>query len=235
MVQYINSRSPGSLEPDTLAAVTGCSNPPTVDRSNSAIWRLSVLVRVADIVTQRLSLDHQLPRLIELILEALDAERATLFLQDPDSSELFSRAARGEDVAEIRIPQTVGIAGSVFSSGSAEIIDDVYEDPRFNPEVDRRTGYRTNNMLCVPLRNLNGQVIGVTQVLNKRSGGFIEADLALLEAINRHAASALEQAQMVERLEQARREELELLAITEAISTELHLDTLLVRIVAAAT
>ena len=83
----------------------------------------------------------------------------------------------------------------------------------------------------MPLHNRADQVIGVTQVLNKRSGRFAASDMAVLEAISRHAASALEQAQMVERLEQARREELELLAITEAISTELHLDTLLVRIV----
>ena len=72
-------------------------------------------------------------------------------------------------------------------------------------------------------------------MLNKRSGAFTAIDMAFLEAISRHAASALEQAQMMERVEQARREELELLEITEAISTELHLDTLLVRIVAAAT
>lgn len=90
MLQHNISRSLRSLESDTLAAITGCSNPAMVDRSNSAIWRLSVLVRVADIPTQRLSLDHQLPRLIELIPEALGAERATLFLQDPDSGELFS-------------------------------------------------------------------------------------------------------------------------------------------------
>jgi adenylate cyclase len=87
----------------------------------------------------------------------------------------------------------------------------------------------------VPLRNRADQVIGVTQVLNKHLGTFTASDMALLEAISRHAASALEQAQMVEHLEQARREELELLAITEAISTELHPDTLLVRIVSAAT
>jgi hypothetical protein len=83
----------------------------------------------------------------------------------------------------------------------------------------------------VPLRDRADQVIGVTQVLNKHLGTFTASDMALLEAISRHAASALEQAQMVGQLEQARREELELLAITEAISTELHLDTLLVRIV----
>jgi adenylate cyclase len=218
----------------TLAALLGSESVPAV-AAGDAIRRLSVLVEVADTVTQRLSLDHQLPRLIDLIVEALDAERASLFLHDADAGELFSRVAHGEGVSEIRIPQSVGIAGSVFGSGVAEIIDDAYRDARFNPEVDRRTGYRTRDILCVPLRNRADQVIGVTQVLNKRSATFTAADRALLEAISRQAASALEQAQMVERLEQARREELELLAVTEAISTELHLDTLLVRIVAAAT
>ena len=226
--------SPEPPVPRTLAAVLGSKVAPT-DAPDDALRRLSVLVEVADTVTQRLSLDHQLPRLIELIAEALDAERATLFLYDADAGELFSRVARGEGVAEIRIPQSVGIAGSVFGSGVAEIIDDAYQDPRFNADVDRRTGYRTRNLLCVPLRNRAAQVIGATQVLNKRSGSFSAADMALLEAISRHAASALEQAQIMERLERARREELELLEITEAISTELHIDTLLVRIVAAAT
>jgi adenylate cyclase len=218
----------------TLAALLGSESAPAA-AAGDAIRRLSVLVEVADTVTQRLSLDHQLPRLIELIVEALEAERASLFLHDADAGELFSRVAGGEGVSEIRMPQSVGIAGSVFGSGVAEIINDTYCDARFNPEVDRRTGYRTRDILCVPLRNRADQVIGVTQVLNKRSGSFSMADMALLEAINRHAAAALEQAQMVERLEQARREELELLALSEAISTELHLDTLLARIVAAAT
>ncbi|HYP36378.1 MAG TPA: GAF domain-containing protein [Stellaceae bacterium] len=225
------------LDPATsrmLAALLGSESVPAAALGD-AVRRLSVLVEVADTVTQRLSLDHQLPRLIELIVEALDAERATLFLHDADAGELFSRVAGGEGVSEIRMPQNVGIAGSVFGSGVAEIITDAYRDARFNPEVDRRTRYRTRDILCVPLRNRADQVIGATQVLNKRSGPFTTADMALLEAISRHAATALEQAQMMERLEQARREELELLAITEAISTELHLDTLLVRIVAAAT
>jgi adenylate cyclase len=187
---------------------------------DKTIRRLQVLVEVADTVTQHLSLDHQLPRLIELIAEALDAERATLFLHDADAGELFSRIAGGDGVAEIRLPQSVGIAGSVFVSGAAEIIDDAYQDPRFNTGIDRDTGYHTRNILCVPLLNRADGVIGVTQVLNKRAGGFTAIDLALLEAISRQAASALEQAQMMERLDQARREEQELLEITVAISTE---------------
>src|SRR5439155_15148592 len=78
-------------------------------------------------------------------------------------------------------------------------------------------------------------VIGVTQILNKRAGAFGADDLALAEAINRQAASALEQALLVERLEQAQHEEIELLTIAEAISTELHLDVLFTRIITAAT
>jgi adenylate cyclase len=204
--ESLQRASSGPLVPQTLAAIFG-GEPPFAEGLTEAIRRLSVLVEVADTVTQRLSLDHQLPRLIELIVEALDAERATLFLHDVDAGELLSREARGDGVAEIRIPQNVGIAGAIFGSGVAEIIDDAYRDPRFNAEVDRRTGYRTRSLLCVPLRNRADQIIGVTQVLNKRSGVFTAVDMALLEAISRHAASALEQAQMKERLEQAQMKE----------------------------
>ncbi|HKS89207.1 MAG TPA: GAF domain-containing protein [Stellaceae bacterium] len=197
--------------------------------------RLRLLAEVADTVTQHLSLDHQLPRLIDLITEALAAERATLFLYDRDSGELFSRVLSGEGIAEIRIPASAGIAGAVFGSGKPEIVPDAYQDYRFNPEIDRRSGYHTRDVLCVPLRNREDEAIGVTQVLNKRDGSFGAADLALAEAINRHAASALEQALLVERLEQAQREEIELLTIAEAISTELRLEVLFSRIMAAAT
>ncbi|HUZ74269.1 MAG TPA: GAF domain-containing protein [Stellaceae bacterium] len=215
-----------------LAALCA-GDPAAAGRMMDALHRLSVLAEVADTVTERLSLDHQLPRLIELIATVFDAERATLFLLDPETGELFSRVARGDGVAEIRIPAAAGIAGAVFLSGKAEIIADAYRDARFNAEVDRRTGYHTRNILCVPLRGRDGAVCGVTQVLNKRSGAFTEADLVLLEAISRQAANAIEEARLVELLERARREESEILAIAEAISTELQLDVLLGRIMQA--
>jgi adenylate cyclase len=205
------------------------------DGSAEATRCLLLLVRIAQAVTQELSLDHQLPQLIELIVEGFNAERATLFLYDPETGELFSRITRGKGVAEIRIKSTTGIAGAVYGSGMTEIINDAYQDPRFNQEVDRRTGFRTRNILCVPLRNRLDQRIGVAQVLNKCGGYFTKLDASLLEAINRLVASALEQAQLVEKLDRARREEEELLAITEAISTELRIDALFTRIVHAAT
>ena len=230
----VSDRSdPGATE--SLFAALASGDRAAVAGSDNAIRCLLLLVEVADTVTRQLSLDHQLPRLIELIVAALDAERAALFLHDAETGELFSRVAQGEGVAEIRIPATTGIAGAVFAAGATEIVADAYQDPRFNQGVDRRTGYRTRNILCAPLRNRLGETIGVTQVLNKRSGDFTKIDAVLLEAINRQAASALEQAQLVEKLDRMRREEEELLAITEAISTELRIDPLLARIVHAAT
>jgi adenylate cyclase len=217
-----------------LAALCA-GDPAAAERMLDALRRLSVLAQVADIVTEQLSLDHQLPQLIELISQVFDAERATLFLHDPETGELFSRVAQGDGVTEIRIPAGAGIAGAVFRSGEAEIINDAYRDSRFNAEVDRRTGYRTRNMLCVPLRNRDGAVSGVTQILNKRAGDFTAADLALLEAVNRQASNAIEEARLGELLARARREETELLAITEAISTELQLDVLLGRIMQTTT
>src|SRR6185503_2135033 len=88
--------------------------PPSDKQLHDEIRRLRVLVEVADTVTRDLSLDRQLPRLIDLITEALDAERATLFLYDSDADMLFSRVLLGEGVTEIRIPSTAGIAGAVF-------------------------------------------------------------------------------------------------------------------------
>src|SRR6516162_8804921 len=191
-----------------FAALTGGGDDTAVfDSSAEAARCLFLLVRVAQTVTCELSLDRQLPQLIELIVAGLDAERATLFLYDSETDELFSRVSRGEGVAEIRIRSTTGIVGAVYGSGMTEIVSDAYQDPRFNQEVDRRSGFRTHNMLCVPLRNRLQQTVGVTQVLNKRERCFTNLDAALLEAINRLAASALQQAQLAEKLDRAKREE----------------------------
>jgi adenylate cyclase len=225
----------GQATTEAFAAALGIEDAALASRLVGELQRLSVLAEVADTVTQKLSLDHQLPRLIDLIAKALDAERATLFLHDKDAGELFSRVLRGEGVSEIRISANAGISGAVFTAGVAEIVPDAYNDPRFNSEIDRRTGYRTRSVLCAPLRNRDAQMIGVTQVLNKYTGEFETSDLRLVEAINRQAASALEQALLVERLEKEQREEDQLMAITEAISTELRIEALFARIMGAVT
>ena len=95
-------------------------------------------------------------------------DRGSLFLNDEETNELYSRVAQGELTREIRILNTVGIAGAIFSSKQGEIIHDVYSDKRFNKEVDQETGYKTKNMICSPVKTVDGRIIGVIQVLNKK-------------------------------------------------------------------
>ena len=196
--------------------------------------RTSALLDIANNVSGSLSLDQLFIKLIETITETLTAERSSLFLYDPDSGELFSRVLQGDGVNEIRFKPDRGIAGDVFNSGQTAIIPDAYADVRFNPDFDRKTGFRTRDVLCVPLRNKDDRVVGVTMVLNKREGSFDVEDQRLLESLGVHIAAALGNAQMFETVERAKREEALLLEVTSALASELDISRLLDKIVAAA-
>ncbi len=204
-------------------------------RITELLRRTTALADIANRVNDSLSLDVLFPRLMEVVTEALNADRSSLFLHDPETHELFSRVVQGDAIGEIRFPAHMGVAGSVFTSGEAEIIADAYADGRFNQEVDRRTGYRTRNILCVPIRNKNHEVIGITQALNKNVGDFDSEDQRLLEALSLQASAALENARLFERVERQQREEAMLLEVSVSIVSEIHLDPLLMKIMAAAT
>jgi len=204
-------------------------------RITELMHRTLALVDIANRVSDSLSLDVLFSRLMEVVTETLNADRSSLFLYDPETDELFSRVMQGNGMGELRFPSHLGVAGSVFSKGEAEIIADAYTDPRFNQEVDRRTGYRTRNILCVPIRNKQRVVIGVTQALNKHVGDFDVEDQRLLEGLSLRAAEALENAHLVEKVERQQREESMLLEVVSSIASETQLDRLLAKIIAAAT
>jgi len=218
-----------------LKAMTAADRNELVEKIGDLLRRISALIEVSHKVSDTLSLDVLLPRLMEIITDVLGADRSSLFLYDSQTRELFSRVAQGDSTGEIRFPCDRGIAGAVFTSGEPVFIPDAYADPRFNPEVDRKTGYRTRNILCAPLHSKNQQIIGVTQVLNKLCGDFDTEDLTLLDALTSQAASALINAQLFERVERARHEESRLFEITNAISSELQLEALLAKIVGVTT
>jgi adenylate cyclase len=217
------------------AALSNGVDPQVVAQVAELLGRFSVLVEVNKTVAKSISLDVMLPHLMEVIAEVLRADRATLFLHDDRLKELFSRVVQGGDVNEIRIRNDSGIAGMVFTTGRPLNIPDAYADPRFNPEIDKQTGYKTRNILCVPIRNRAGSVIGITQVLNKTNGGFSDADATLLDAMTTQAAAALEHARFVEELEKAHRDEVTLLEVSGAVSGDLDLDSLLAKIMQATT
>ena len=197
-----------------------------------ALRRANVLLEVSRRCAQTSSLDGILEVLVELTSRELDCDRGTLFLNDPTSGELFSRVAQGGLSREIRILNSTGIAGAVFQSGEPLIIDEPYADPRFNSSVDERTGYRTESIICVPVRTMSDEVIGVMQNLNKRGEKFNDDDLTLLLEMTRQAAVALQSLQYFEQIEQIRIKEMSFLELVSDINSEFDLSSLLQRVVA---
>ena len=167
---------------------------------NHMIRGLREEVRMLEItqgLAGELNLDSLIQRIMSAASELLDADRATLFVYDPKTDELWSRYAGGLDSGEIRIPSHAGIAGAVFSSGTPQNIPDAYADPRFGRATDEQTGYRTRSILCMPIINKNGARIGATEVLNKKDGAaFTVRDEARLRAFTAQIAVLLENAQL---------------------------------------
>jgi len=153
-------------------------------------------------VTRRLASEPRLDPLLKCIADEtcnlLGAERATLFLYDAPRNELYSRLATKSEIEVIRFPSDRGIVGAVARGKACLNIPDAYADHRFNPDVDRATGWRTRNILAVPMMNLEGDLVGVLEAMNKHGGPFADEDVTLLEALAAQAGVALERARLLE-------------------------------------
>ncbi len=221
----------------TLELPARGSRPPRDTRASMELRlrRSEMLLHLTQRVAAIEDLDDLLTTLVEIVANETNAERGTLFLNDPATSELSSRIAQGTFNREIRMLNNSGIAGTVFQSGQGEIVNDAYADERFNAEVDRKTGFKTKSILCAPVKTARGEVIGVVQTLNKRGGAFNADDLALLEAMATQAASALQSGQFVERMKKTRQAEMEFLDLVADITSSLDLSVLLRRVMSEAT
>ncbi len=158
---------------------------------------LLALLRLGRSIAAQTDID----RLIEVIAQetkiALNADRCTVFLYDKEKNELWSKVALGMNSKEIRFPADQGLAGYVITTGETLNIQNAYESEHFNPEIDKQTGYHTQSILCMPIRNLEHKIIGVFQILNKQGGKyFTNEDEDLLVAIGSNASIALENANL---------------------------------------
>ena len=158
--------------------------------------KLQFLMEATKALASTLDLGELLGRILEVAKNQADAERGTLFLVDEKTAEIWSLIAHGLEKQEIRLPLGKGIAGYVAQTGEILNIPDAYADPRFNREVDKQAGYRTRNILCLPIRNKSGKIIATLQLLNKRHGSFTPADVDFLLTLSDHMALALENAQL---------------------------------------
>lgn len=155
------------------------------------------LLRIGRSIAAETDIDKLLTIITEETQKALSADRCTLFLLDKSKNELWSKVALGMGRQEIRFPANMGLAGHVATTGETINIKDAYNDPRFNKEIDKKTGYKTRTILCMPMRNLNHEIVGVFQVLNKFGNEhFSTEDEDLLIAIGSSTGIAIENARL---------------------------------------
>lgn len=154
-----------------------------------AVDELKLLLDVSRQLGAPIALRPLLDYIEQAALTVLSCERATVFLYDAQRDELRSQVATG--VEELRFPATSGIAGHVAKTGEIINVPDAYADDRFNRDIDKQTGFRTRNLLTVPLSGQDGSRVGVLQVLNKTGGPFVRHDEALAETLSTVAGVAL--------------------------------------------
>lgn len=164
-------------------------------------------------IAEAKDLDTLLLLLSEMAHRLVPSDRCTIWIYDSERKVLWSKVADGVD--RLEMPSTTGVASHALIEGIPFIINDPYNDSRFNHSVDKQTGYHTNNILAIPLKNSDGETVGVFQALNKLDGSeFSEADLNLLLLVTVYIAREIDAAILREEIEATQREIIYTLAET---------------------
>jgi signal transduction histidine kinase/putative methionine-R-sulfoxide reductase with GAF domain len=185
------------LDPAGEPAAEAALRSAELEASLTREMRVSKALReVGTALGTTLDLDQLLELILDKITEALEADRATLYLLDESRDELVSRLAQGDDIRSIRLKMGHGIAGHVARTAKPLHVRDAYKDPRFSPEWDMLSGYRTRSILAAPMKNHLGKTIGVVQVLNKKVGDFTDDDADILAALATQAAVSIDNSRL---------------------------------------
>src|SRR5580658_8223602 len=160
-----------------------------------AVKELSSIIEATKKLNSTLDLGELIHIILQIATRQTGAERGTVFLVDRGRHEIWSLVGLGLEQQVIRLPADRGIVGWVAREGSAVRLENAYDDPRFEPDIDRRLGFKTKQLMCLPIRNEAGDIIGVLQLLNKAEG-FTDEDEAFLDALSAHVALALEKAKL---------------------------------------
>ncbi len=160
------------------------------------VGKLEKIIDASKMINSELELSELLKVILDIALKIVDGESGTVYLVDKKRRELWSKVLEASEPVDIRLPMGKGIAGFVGATGDTLNIPDAYMDARFNPEVDKKTGYHTKTILCMPMKNREGEIVGVFQLLNKRNGVFALEDESAINALSTHAAIAIEKARL---------------------------------------
>jgi len=164
---------------------------------------LQAVLAVSRDLAGMLTLEPILAKVEQAARAVLECDRATVFLYDKDKDELYSRMATG--VEQIRFSASRGIAGEVIRTGHIINVPDAYSDERFNPEIDKKTGYHTRNILSFPLLGFENEPVGVLQVLNKREGSFDPWDEELVHTFGAQVGVAVQRQMLLDQYAEKQR------------------------------
>ena len=166
-----------------------------IERNNEALLRTSMAL------PEYPDLDDLLGYISAEVKQLLEAEGSLVILLDKEKNELFFKSAAHDDLAiekrmkEVRFPATKGVSGRVIRTGESVVVADTSKDPDFYSAVDTQVGFKTKNLLNVPLRS-GDQIVGVLCVMNKKRGTFDETDVELLNMISGTVALSIENARV---------------------------------------
>ncbi len=204
------------------------------EETRRRLEQTTLLYDISLMLTSTLNLDKVLRVTMEATVSMVQGEAGSVMLLDEDTGELVFAAAAGpagEKLLGVRLPAGTGIAGRALREGRSLLVDDTQIDQRFYPGVDRVTGLTTRRLLAAPLRS-HGKIIGVMEVINKRSGSFTESDVRVLELLASTAAVAIDNArlytretQLSDQVRKRNRELNALHAISAALSQSLEIQT----------
>lgn len=182
---------------------------------NERVNRLEKLVEVSRIVNSTLDLNKLLKIILDTALESVEGDRGTVYLLNEEKNELWSKVFDGAKSVTIKLPVGEGIAGHVALTGEVMNITNAQDDPRFNSDIDEKTGYTTKTILCMPLRNKDSKILGVFQLLNKKNGVFNDEDVQFIDNLSIQVSSALENARLYEQERKKIEMERDMLAASE--------------------
>jgi phosphoserine phosphatase len=181
---------------------------PVTPDSDRRVRDLMAVLDIARELAVTPELDPLLAAIGQSARSVLGCERVSVFLHDPLTGELYVRL--GTDIRGVRFPADRGIAGSAFQSGEVIVVPDAYADPRFNPAVDKETGYVTRNILTCPLVGWDGVPVGVMQAVNKTAGPFDAWDESLCRAMAAQAGTAIQRQTLLDTWHEKQKQDREL-------------------------
>jgi serine phosphatase RsbU (regulator of sigma subunit) len=152
--------------------------------------QMRLVLDVSRMLAITTDLDPLLLRIAEAACAILGCERSSIWLHDPSAHQLWTKVALM--TSEIRVPDSAGIVGAAFQANHVLNIADPYNDPRFNPANDKRTGFRTRSILAAPMGDMDGKPLGVIQGINRHDGPFTADHQSLIQLLSDQAGVAIQ-------------------------------------------